>query len=260
MSSPYITNSDIYQANAERDVFVILSKFNTEFIFDCIENALLSKQTSQLIIPMPNLVRSLEDNFIAMLNQFPDDKANIAECREETYLEIINYLCSKFDLTFNDNQEIDLYTAAYHLYDFLVNGYLYKLSDFFTKFILREKDNLYKSLNLDKFKKNTNINYGKKMFKDSTISTIIIQISYVIDQIMSFDFDFETIVSTIYNNNDIAKFILSIFNDNGQFFNFYKMDLANPYIRPTVITNIRLNIQNQTVTDDLAINNFIKEG
>lgn len=260
MSNQYITNSNIYQANAERDVFVILSRFNTTFIFDCIENALQAKNTNQFIIPNPNLVRSLEDTFISMMNDFPDDKANIMECREETYLEIINYLCSKFNLTFNDNQEIDLYTAAFHLYDFLVNGYLIKVSEFFSKFILQEKDNLYKSFNLDRFKKNSNINYGKKVFKDNTIPTILIQISYVIDQLMAFGFDFESIVNIVYSNNDIAKFITSIFTDNGDFFNFYKQDLMNPFIRPNIITNIRLIIQNQTISDDALVNNFIKEG
>lgn len=260
MSNQYITNSNIYQANAERDVFVILSRFNTAYIFDCIENALQSKNTNQFIMPSPNLVRSLEDTFIAMMNDFPDDKTNIMECREETYLEIINYLSSKFNLTFNDNQEIDLYTTAFHLYDFLVNGYLSKITEFFTKFILQEKDNLYKSLNLDRFKKNSNINYGKKIFKDSTMSIILIQISYVIDQLMAFDFDFEFIVNMIYDNNEIAKFINSIFNDNGDFFNYYKQDLMNPFIRPNIITNIRLIIQQQAIADNALVNNFIKEG
>lgn len=259
MSNQYINNSDIYQVNAERDIAVILSRFNTNFIYDCIENALLSKNTTQFIIPNPNLVRSLEDNFIIMQQNFPDDKENILKCREETYNEIINYLCSKFNLSFNDNDEIDLYSAAYYLYDFLVGTYLPKLIKFYSKYILQEKNNLYKAFNLDRFKKTSNINYGKKMFKDNITSTILIQISYIIDQLMAFDFDFETIVNIVSDDDDIARFINSLFYDNGYFYNFYKQDISNPYIKPNIITNIRLIIQNQSIVDD-DISNFIKEG
>ena len=223
MSNPYISNSDIYQVNAERDISIILSKFNTNYIYDCIESALASKNNAQFIMPNPNLVRSLEDNFIIMQQNFPDDKQNILECREETYNEIINYLCDKFNLSFNGNEQVDLYSAAYYLYDFLVANYLKALTLFFAKFILREKNTLYKSLELDRFKKSSNINYGKKLIKDSTISTILIQISYVIDQLMAFDFDFDTIVRVAYDNSDIANFIISLFNDNGYFYNLYKV-------------------------------------
>lgn len=259
MSNPYISNSDIYQVNAERDITIILSKFNTNFIYDCIENALTAKNNAQFIIPNPNLVRSLEDNFIIMQQNFPDDRANILACRKETYNEIINYLCDKFNLSFSTNDEIDLYSAAYYLYDFLVSNYLQNLTLFFGKFILHEKNNLYKSLNLDRFKKSNNINYGKKLIKDPIISIILTQISYIIDQLMSFDFDFDSIVRIAYDNNNISNFIISQFNDNEYFYNFYKSDISNSFIRPNIITNIRLLIQNSAISED-ALNTFIKEG
>lgn len=258
MSNPYISNSDIYQVNAERDVSVILSRFNTEYIYDCIESALQSKYNAQFIIPNPNLVRSLEDNFIIMQQDFPDDKANILECREETYREIIYYLCGKFNLTFNNNDQVDLYSAAYYLYDFLVSNYLINLINFFAKFILREKNNIYKSLNLDKFKKNSNISYGKKLIKDQNISTILIQTPYVLDQLMVYDFNFQNIVSIAYDNNDIAKFIISLFGDTGYFYEYYKLDINNSFMRPNLITNIRLTIQDSVISTD-AVNTFIKE-
>ena len=257
MSNQYITNSDIYQVNAERDISVILSRFNTQYIYDCIDNALSQKNNAQFIIPNPNLVRSIEDNFIIMKQNFPDDINNISACREETYNEIINYLCSKFNLNFNDNDEVDLYSTAYYLYDFLVANYLNYIGKFFSKFILQEKNSLYKSLNLDKFKKTSNINYGKKLF-DPITSVILIQISYVIDQILVFDFDFETIVNTVYDDNNIARFINSLFYDNEYFYNFYKSDLSNGFIRPNIITQIRLIIQDNSISEN-AMNNFLKE-
>lgn len=258
MSNQYISNSDIYQVNAERDITVILSKFNTNFIYDCIENALAANNSTQFIMTNPNLVRSLEENFTIMQQNFPDDKNNILACREETYLEIISYLCGKFNLSFNPSDEVDLYSVAYYLYDFLVANYLKYITLFFSNFILKEKNNLYKSLNLDRFKKSSNINYGKKIIKDPIISIIIVQISYILDQLMTFDFSFENIVNVVYSNNDISRFITSLFSDNEYFYNFYKNDINNSYIRPNLITIIRLYIQDTAITDDVQTT-FIKE-
>lgn len=260
MSNPYISNSDIYQVNAERDISVILSRFNTNFIYDCIESAIMSKNNTQFIIPSPNLVRSLEDNFIMMMKDYPDDKQNILACREETYNEIISYLCSKYNLSFNDNDEneLDLYSVAYYLYDFLVGNYLQNLTLFFSKYILHEKNSLYKELNLDRFKKTNNINYNKKIIKDQTMGIILTQISYIIDQLMVFDFDFETIVKITYDNNNVSQFIISLFSDNNYFYNFYKEDINNTFIRPNIITNIRLFLQPNGINIDV-MNTFIKE-
>lgn len=259
MSNPYITNSNIYQANAERDISVILSRFNTNYIYDCIENALASRNNVQLNTPNPNLVRSLEDTFIMMQAQYPDDKANILECRDETYIEIINYLCSKFNLTFNNNDNLDAYSTAYYLYDFLVGNYVNYLSKFFAQFIIKEKHTIYKEFNLERFKKTSNINYGKKLFKDNITPTILLQIPYIVDQLMSFDFNLPTIVNIVYDNSNIANYISSVFYDNEYFYNFYRNDVNNQFIRPNIITNIRLLVQNNSVVEN-AMNNFVKEG
>ena len=259
MSNQYITNSDIYQVNAERDISVILSRFNTNYIYDCIDSALNNNLNSQFLIPNPNLVRSLEDTFKMMELDFPDDKANIQTCRLETYEEIIEYLCSKFNLTFTNNSDsVDLYSAAYYLYDFLVGNYLNNIVAFYGKFILNEKANIYKTFGLEKLKKATNINYGKKIIKDPMISTIIIQTPYNIDQHTAFDFDFDSIVRVIYDDNDIAKFIISLFDDSEYFYNYFKLYLGNGFIRPNIITNIRLFLQNNSLTEDIT-DTFIKE-
>lgn len=259
MSNQYITNSDIYQVNAERDIFVILSRFNTEYIYDCIDNALLAKNNMPLIASNPNLVRSIEDNFIIMQQQFPDDKDNIIECREETYNEIINYLCSRFNIRFTEDSDIDLYSAAYYLYDFLVSNYLNYLVSFYSKFILKEKNSIYKDFNLDQFKKNTNINYNKKLFKDSITTNILINISYVIDQLSTFDFDFNNIISTVYNDSNIAAFMNNTFEDADRFYRFYIQDLNNPMIRPNIITNIRLSIQNSVMNEEVMMHTILKQ-
>ena len=122
-----------------------------------------------------------------------------------------------------------------------------------------EKNNLYKTLNLERFKKNANLTHSKKVIKDSAISTILIQTPFVIDQLMAFDFDFESIVNIVYDDSNLAKFITSVFFDNGYFYNFYKQDICNSFIRPNIITNIRLAIQDQCIAEG-ALANFIKEG
>ena len=96
------------------------------------------------------------------------------------------------------------------------------------------------------------------MIKDNTISVILGQISYIIDQLMSFDFSFDEIVNTAYDGNNVAQFITTLFDDQNYFYNFYKTDITNAYIRPNIITNIRLLLQPNGISDDV-LNTFIKE-
>lgn len=258
MSNKYINNSDIYQVNAERDISVILNRFNSDYIFECIDNGLQSKNSSQFIINNPNLIRSIENNFNMLKTEYPDDIDNIMGTREDLYNEVINYICPKFNLSFNDNDNVDLYSAAYILYEFLVSNYLNYLTQFYARFIFKERNSLYKSLNLDKLKKSTNINYSKKVIKDPVISSILINTSYILDQLTAFNFDFETIINTVYDDYNTRSFITSIFYDKGTFYDFYKNDIHNEFIRPNIITNIRLAIQDEIMSYELMDKSFMR--
>ena len=50
----------------------------------------------------------------------------------------------------------------------------------------------------------------------------------------------------------------SIFEDEDRFYKFYVQDINNPMIRPNIITNIRLAIQNAVVNEDLMMNSILK--
>ena len=74
----------------------------------------------------------------------------------------------------------------------------------------------------------------------------------------AFDFDLETIIKVVYDDTNIAYFMNSIFEDEDRFYKFYVQDINNPMIRPNIITNIRLAIQNAVVNEDLMMNSILK--
>ena len=116
-----ISATELYEINNEYNVTDILAHFDSNYILSIIEDKLenISFATSQI---EPNIVVSFENNFKNMNDRFPGDSQNIRNIREQVYRDIIRILTNKFNLQFNMSDEnIDLYTAAYYLYDFLIS-------------------------------------------------------------------------------------------------------------------------------------------
>ena len=143
-----------YQISSEYDIINILSKFDSNYIFDVINDKLNNISFATSLIE-PNIVNAFETNFKVMNDQFPGDSQNIINIREQVYRDIIRILTQKFNLQFNTiDDTIDPYTAAYYAYDFLVCNRNNIMINFFTAFIVNNKDCLYRMLTLEDFKKN----------------------------------------------------------------------------------------------------------
>jgi hypothetical protein len=209
----------------------------------------------------PNIVASFETNFKAMCEQFPGDAQNINVIREETYMNIIKILTSRFNLEFNMmDDSIDKYTAAYMLYDFLVSKRYDIMNNFFALFIINNKDSLYNALNLDEFKKNRDNSsiYSKKMYVDNKVAIISANMSKVINYIASMNITLTNIFQSTYQPN-IVQFLDNAFRDKGNFFKQYYCDfIIAPDIIPIAITNIRLRLSHFIGdTNNMNIENII---
>ena len=148
-----ISATELYEINNEYNVTDILAHFDSSYILNIIEDKLenISFATSQI---EPNIVVSFENNFKNMNDRFPGDSQNIRNIREQVYRDIIRILTNKFNLQFNMSDEnIDLYTAAYYLYDFLMSHRNNIMVNFFTAFIINNKESLCTTLNIEEFRK-----------------------------------------------------------------------------------------------------------
>lgn len=235
-----------YRINNEYNVTEILAHFDSNYILHTLEDRLNNlNYTSSLI--ESNDVASFEENFKLMNEKFPGDSQNIKNVREEVYREIIRILTNKFNLEFNTvDDTIDIYTAAYYLYDFLVCRRNDLMIRFFTLFIINNKENICSILNIDGFKKNKDSSsaYGRRMYSDPKYAVISANIPFIIDHISSLNITLTNIFQSVYVNPSLVAFLDNAIADKGNFFrDFYYSVVKNPEIAPNIITNIRLSLQ-----------------
>ena len=252
-------NLELYNISSENNLTELLGHFDSEFVLNIIEDKIRYRKYNS--IAESNIVKSFEDNFKSMQEQFPGDGDNINLVRTRVYTEIIDMLCKGFNLNYVLDEFTDLYNVAYYLYDFLIANSGPAMVNFFVSFIINNKESLYNMLHLDQFKKNKDIStlYCKKIYDDPKYYTISANLEMVLNHIITLDITLYDILQTTYINPQIISFLAEIITDKGNYFKqFYCSILNNQVELPVVLTDIRLNLQriigNNAPTIDTYIN------
>lgn len=240
MPTDIYRNDQIYNIVAEGEVAELLSQFSSAYIMDIIDNSIKNRFAYNPTVSNPNIVNSFEINFKDMYDRFPTDYDNIMSIRYETYLNIINKICSSFNVQYIGN-EPDGYIIAYNLYDLFVSGYSRNIINFFSRYIFENALALYNAVGLDRYKKtkDSSSNYIKKLYNDNIISIVISRIKEVIYYMSGFDIDLYTFLSYIYDKNTADY----IYQNIQPFGNLFKDEFCKVVDNPAVLTEIRINIQ-----------------
>ena len=234
-----------YKISNEYNLTEILSRFDSNYVFDVINDKLENMDFTN-ILEEPNVIISFEENFKLMNENFPGDTNNIRMLREQVYTDIINILCDRFNLQFNDELEIDRCTLAYYLYDFFISNRNSIMINFYTSFIVNNKSSLLRILNLDEYRKSKDsaAAYGKRIYENNEYGAISANMTKVINHISTLNVSLYNILQSTYTNHDVIELLNEAISDKGNFFNdFYSKILEQPDILPIIITNIRLALQ-----------------
>ena len=235
-----------YEISNEFNITEMLERFDSNYIFDII-NDKLDNIDYTAVLPDSNVIISFEENFKMMNDNYPGDSANIKLIRAQVYMDVINILCNRFNLRFNDlDENIDLYTAAYYLYDFLVCNRNNIMVTFFTSFIINNKESLSRFLNLEDYKKSKDSAsaYGKRMYDDNQYGIISANMVKVLNHIATLDISLVNIFQSVYSSPEVVAFLDNAVADMGNFFKDHYCEILNqPEILPIIITNIRLSLQ-----------------
>lgn len=256
--SGFIASSS-YNITTENEISVILSHFNSQFILDIIRDNINQKYNFYQM-NMPNIVNSFENYFkqLKMIYDNPTDVNKIEDIRIETYKEILDILGTEYGFEINHELIQDYYSITYYLYDFLVSGFNNTMVNFFTNYIIKEKNTLYEYLQLNELKKNKDIStiYNKKVYKNAKIAIINANLEYVIDSLCGFDIQFSNILNIVYQDKNMIKFIESIVAPRLDFFKLAYVRMLQSPIRPIILTNIRIEISRQSMIEDVSIKNI----
>lgn len=240
------TQSGISSLASEYEVAEVLAHFNSQYIFDVIQDKINTRFNPTIVMSgtNPNIVLSFEDNFNRCKAVYPDDIPNIEQVRIETYKEIIDIIKENYGIGFIYHEGIEAYTYAYYMYDFFVCNFANYIAKFFAQYIFDNKDILYASLGLDAYKKqkDSTTSYGKKVYEDSKLAIISANIVYVVNSMKAIDIRPRDIFSVIYGNLDIVNMLTVSIQFPYDLFKqlFYSIP---PDYEPILFTNIRLYLQ-----------------
>lgn len=246
-----------YYQQAEGELSIILSNFDTEFIYGTISDFIAARTNEFSLSPKSNYVVALELSFKDMLATYPADKENIIYVRQATYKEIIDIISNQIGikLVYVEDQ-VDLFTLAKSLYDLLISNYDIHVFNFLYNFIVIQKDYIYNFLNLDKNKKNKDIStiYNKQLYSDIKLAIVNANLDYCIKSICTgIDFTTEQILSFMYYNKQqtTMQFLLNYLDPSADLFEIMVRPLLdNPYTYASLSTNIKLEIQKNNVASD----------
>lgn len=251
-----------YSIATDNEVAAVLSHFNNDYIYATVTQS-INMKIRPYTMPMPNIVVSYEQYFKQAIDTYPGARDQIWNARNDVNAQIIKILCDAYQLVFDDQDVQDLYSSAVYLYDFLVSNFQNNLVEFFTNYILKEKNSIYDILNMGTLKRNKDSStmYSKKIYRNTRLGIICANLDVVIDNINVFDIDFNTYVNTVYGNEykTIAKHIEMIVSPLNDFFKTYISAQFATALKPVLITSIRLRLQELASEGDLNTNNIIKE-
>ena len=252
----FISNNVDFGIVSDSEILSIITNFSDDMIMDVIyrnsENKFRPYQHY-----VGNLVGAIENSFKANQESYPQFTIEMIDRRNEIYFNILNTLCSLHGLTLNINENTDMYSLAFVLYDFTISKFTINMINFFANYIIKETNELYNYLNLRDMKKNkdNSSSYSKKLFKNnSRLATIHANLEYVIDCICGFDIDLDTLIEVSTLDKNITHFISSNVGEVTRLFKILFVPYINdPRYRAIIITLVRMRLQELEATTDMSM-------
>lgn len=242
----FITNNTEFGIMSDSEITSIISNFSDDMIMDIInKNAENKFRPYQYYVG--NLISAIENIFKSNAENYPQFFIESSQRRDELYRKILSYICSLHGLSLNINENTDLYSLTYFLYDFTISRFSINIINFFANYIVNETNTLYDYLNLSESKKNKDSStlYSKKVFKNnSKLAAIHANLEIVIDSICGFDIDMETLISvTTYDKNITGLLTSNISEIHNLFRILFVPYIKDPRYRAVIITLIRMRLQ-----------------
>ena len=253
----FISNNVDFGIVSDNEITSIISNFSDDMIMDIIH-----RNTANKFRPyqhyVGNLVGAIESTFKVNQENYPQFYTETIERRNEVYFNILSSLCSLHGLSLNINENTDLYSLAFVLYDFTISKFTINMINFFANYIIHETNSLYEYLNLRELKKNkdNSSSYSKKLFKGNhKLATIHANLEIVIDSICGFDIDIATLINVSTMDINITSFITNNINEVSNLFKILFVPyIKDPRYRAIIITLVRMRLQELEANIDQSIN------
>lgn len=242
----FISNNTEFGIVSDSEITSIIANFSDDMIMDIIHtNAENKFRPYQYYVG--NLIAAIENTFKTNQQNYPEYYNENMNRREEIYSQILMSLCSLHNLSLHVDENTDLYSLTYFLYDFTISRFTINIINFFANYIVSEANTLYEYLNLNELKKNKDSSsvYSKKLFGGNyKLATIHANIEPVIDSICGFDIDMGTLIMVSTQDANITNLITSNISEISNLFKILFVPyVKDPRYRAILITLVRMRLQ-----------------
>lgn len=226
------------ETNIEKIIFNLSPDTINTIISNSMTNTSLSKMCNNYnIISVINSNKDIiEGNWEMNINSF-----------YTSILENISYVNGIY-IDYDNLSDNDLYTLTLSLYDILISNSYDILKNFIINYINDNKYSLCKLLELDKLKKNKDVDimYNSSIVEDKDIALILSKLNLIINTIFSIDInDIDLLKIAGYNSNKLET-VIRFTNMNNTVFPKYKNIFKNnDLIKATIINDIKLHFHNK---------------
>lgn len=238
--------------DTDAGIGTILSHFSTEYITHVIGDS-LNMKFRPFDTPMPNMVDVLERQLVAIYaNSAGDYKEQVMETRNETYKEIINMICSYYNLTFigdfdSMNPE-EIHGIAHVLYDIFISRFTEYMINFFVSYIVENSDSIVVHLRMDEesIKPKEAGLYSPKNYIDPKYIIIHANVNKVIYDIAGHDIPLQCLIAHFLDPASAARIGSLLIDNNDIYKNHYACYIMDQRYSAGVLTNIKLKLQAKT--------------
>ena len=256
----FMANNIEYSVVTNAEVADVIAHFSDEMILDIVEKNLENRVS--LVSQKANLVYSLEEDFKKSFQYYPAYYQEISDKRFKIYLEIIQRICQFYNISCNPTSNVsEIHSQAFYLYSIFVSEFAQNVINFFTNYIIREKNSLYDLMEMElTSKKDYNTTYSKRVYNNNVNHKIVAlhaNLDFVVDNICAFDINLETFIqNALFGNSQIIKYLTLVLNENnGDLFSQHIVQFVQKN-KTIVLTYLKLSLQHIIAPD---ISNYIKD-
>lgn len=249
--------SSDYEVISNAEVSSVISKYTPDMLDTSLETILKRKGTA--IVPLANLINSYEMDFRMDSERYPDISSDIGERRTELYGYIVEKICTAHALKPIFPSNIEVFTWASIIYDFLISNFKNHVINFFSRYLQTEAANICQMYDLPDDGNDAINRYARERYgaNGTDIAIIHTHLTNILDLMGGFDISLENIIDLCYGPSPEAVLLKSSLIDDGDFFKYVYMPAVSGENRPLMCTSIRLKLLPISVN---KINSCIQEG
>lgn len=241
-----------YAGSIDTDMAIgtILSNFDSAWVMHTIQDS-LNMKFRPFNDPMPNFADILNRQFNITVEASPDYAEKVEDVRKETFIEIIQCICSYYGLVFTESFDNispeELYGIVHNLYDIFISRFTDYMVNFFTNYIIDNMNSIYTYLyNDETVKKPKEKDIPQGFYLDPKFMLIHANLNKVILNMASYDISFDTLLQ-YFTDPNIAQRLSVLLQDTGDIYKYhYAIYLQDERYMASLLTCIKLALQSKT--------------